>query len=84
MRDALFTDRDTASITIIGFLISSDVTIKRIGEGGERGDIFLFSPVFLCIAYGLTKGRKGEGESTTRPEGRRWPDVEEFEQRNLC
>lgn len=56
-----------ASITIIGFLISPDVTIKRIGGGGEKeGGHFSFLTGRLCIASGLQKawqqqGRKGEG-----------------------
>lgn len=77
-----------ASITIIGFLISPDVTIKRIGGGGEkeRGH-FSFLTGRLCIASGLQKGGKGRTRAirgNNKPEGRRWPDVKEFEQRNLC
>lgn len=49
-----------ASITIIDFLISPDVTIKRIGGGGEKeGGHFSFLTGRLCIASGLQKGGKG-------------------------
>lgn len=58
--------RGTASITIIGFLISPGVTIKRIGGGGRREGrrrTFFFSHRPSLYRVGLTKGRKGEGES---------------------
>lgn len=61
--------RGTASITIIGFLISPGVTIKRIGGGGRREGrrrTFFFSHRPSLYRVGLTKGRKGEGESNNK------------------
>lgn len=60
---------------------------ESVGEGRKKEDIFLFSPaVFVSRRAYKREGRGGRERSvaTTRPEGRRWPDVKEFEQRNLC